>query len=217
MKVTADGDVAYEQTITVRGNWAPNERRPCTRRRTTDIHPRVGQPASFVIQGYDPEEAPLADDLHGQMGRRDHEDDTPTRRSSTCPLVHTYATPGTYTIHYSATDQDGSVTYPAQTTWGTPFRVRAANNPPPRYVSYFTDIGSAGGGRHGDVHGDGLGSRRRRHRLLRVELRRRNAAADIRRRTRATHAFTQPGTYAVRLTETDDGGASTTYEYTYTV
>ena len=133
------------------------------------------------------------------------------------PLTHTYATSGTYAIHYSATDQDGSVTYPAQTSWGTPFRVRAANNPAPSFVSFFTDVGGAAVGDTvtftatgsdldgGDItsyawnFGDGT-------------------APQTSGANSATHAFTQPGTYEVRLTETDDdGGAATTYEYLYTV
>ncbi|MET0768275.1 MAG: PKD domain-containing protein, partial [Solirubrobacteraceae bacterium] len=214
VKVTADGEVAYEQTITVRGNWAPGfvSMYPQT---DDDRFPRVGQPASFVIQGFDPEESvsPMTYTVKWGDGTTNTYTD---QANSNVPLVHTYATPGTYTVHYSATDQDGSATYPAQTTWGTPFRVRASNNPPPRNVSYFTDLGSAAVGDTvtftatgsdpdgGSIasyawdFGDGTPLQ--------------TSASDTR-----THAFAQPGTYAVRLTETDGGGASTSYEYIFTV
>jgi len=54
VKVVADGALAYENTITVRGNWAP-EFVSMSPQTTADDHPRVDSPAAFYIGATDPE------------------------------------------------------------------------------------------------------------------------------------------------------------------
>ena len=209
VKVTADGEVAYEQTITVRGNWAPNfvSMYPQT---DNDIHPRVGRAGQLRDAGLRPGGVQLADDLHGQMGRqhREYLYRPGERQRAARPHVR-----GPRDLHDPLQrHRPGRIRDLSSRTWGTPFRVRRLEQPAAaqRVVLHRRRVRAVGDA--GDLHGDGLGSRRRRHRLLRVGLRQRGtprrgaSASDTR-----VHVFTQPGTYAVRLTETDDGGASTSY------
>ena len=63
--------------------------------------------------------------------------------ANTAQITHTYTTPGTYAIHYSATDNDGTGgANPNRTTRGEPILVIAAANPPPINVSWSASVGS---------------------------------------------------------------------------
>jgi PKD repeat protein len=209
VKVSATGGAAYENTVTVRGNWAPENvfMQPQT---TADDHPRVGSPALFYIGADDPEDFNATMSYTINWGDGNTQTLTGQTQSSV-PVSHTYASPGAYAIHYKATDEDGSVTYPAETTYGVPFRVKAEANPGPRDVSFFADdatptVGQSvlftgfgedlDGGNVADYawdFGDGSTS---------------SGAASTK-----SHTYASPGTYPVRLTVTDDDpGASTTYE-----
>ena len=208
VKVTADGNVAYEQTMTVRGNWGPSNisMYPQT---SGDDNPKVGQSASFSISASDPEDFGSLMTYTVKWG--DGNTTTITDQTQfSVPINHTYASPGTYTIRYSATDQDGSVTYPAQTIYGIPFRVRAESNPPPRFPSFFVDTSNPGVGDvltfTGSATDDDGGS------IATYAWDFGDGTTQSGASNTRTHTFSQPGTYPVRMTVTDDGGASATHE-----
>ncbi len=215
---------AYENTITIRNNWAPADvyAYPDT---TVDTYPRVATSATFDFYGYDPEDY-YSGDLAWDVNWGDGTAHSTTTTAGFTQLVHTWTTPGTYIIHYSATDTDGTGGgNPNKTTFGTPLVVTVAANPAPRDVSWSADIyqpainqtvtftgyaqdpdGGSIANYQWDFNGDGV------YEAQSLDNPINPGTSEI------THQFTQPGTFAVGLRVTDnDPGASTTYIYTYTV
>ena len=213
----------YENTITIRNNWAPTSvyAYPDS---TPDYYPRLNTPATFDFYGYDPED-PNAD-LNWDVNWGDGTAHGTGTGSYFTQIQHTWTTPGTYIIHYSATDTDGTGGgNPNRTTFGTPVVVTVAANPAPKNVEWDTDVYQAtinqtvtftgfandpDGGNianyQWDFNGDGV-----------YEATSPDDPSDP-GTSAITHQFTQPGTYAVGLRVTDDDpGASTTYIRTFTV
>ena len=147
-------------------------------------------------------------------------------------ILHTWSTPGTYVIHYSATDSDGTGGgNPNKTTFGTPILVTVAANPAPQSVSWSIDVvraainqtvtftgfaqdpdGGALAKYEWDFNGDGV------YEGLSTDSPTFPGTSQI------THEFAQPGTYAVGLRVTDGdppggvgAGASTSYINTFIV
>ena len=163
---------AYENTITIRNNWAPADvyAYPDT---TADTYPRVGTSATFDFYGYDPEDH-YSGNLAWDVNWGDGTAHGTTTTAGFTQLVHTWTTPGTYIIHYSATDTDGTGGgNPNKTTFGTPLVVTVAANPAPRGRVLERRHLSAGGQSDGHLHRLCAGSRRGQHRELPVGLQRR--------------------------------------------
>lgn len=219
---------AYENTITVRNNWAPESvyGYPDS---NADAYPRVGTAATFDFYGDDPED--FNGDLTWDVDWGDGTvHGTTTTAAGFAQLPHTWSAPGTYVIHYSATDSDGiGGANPNKTSFGPPIVVTVAANPAPQNVSWGTDVGQAAtnetvtftgyaqdpdGGAvanyEWDFNGDGV-----------YEAQSSDGAGTGNPGTsQITHQFAQPGTYAVGLRVTDDdlpAGAGTTYIYTFVV
>ena len=224
--------VAYENTITVRNNWAP-ESVSGYPDSTADAYPRRRHGGPFDFYGDDPEDSNRRRPHVGRrLGRRDrprHGDGSP----HVTQISHTWSTPGTYVIHYSATDSDGTGGgNPNKTTFGAPILVTVAANPAPQKrllehrrrlrqrstrrspspASRRTPTAAASRKYEWDFNGDGV-----------------YEGADLGQPTfpgtsQITHQFSQPGTYAVGLRVTDSdppggvgAGASTTYVSTFIV
>ena len=131
--------VLFETSIAVRNNWAPESVSgyPDT---AADAYPRVGTPALFDFYGDDPEDPTGA----GLTWDVDWGDGTAHGTGSSpyvTQILHTWSTPGTYVIHYSATDSDGTGGgNPNKTTFGAPILVTVAANPAPQGVSWSTNV-----------------------------------------------------------------------------
>ena len=111
--------VAYENTVTVRNNWAP-EGVGAYPDSNADAYPRVGTAATFDFYGYDPED-PYTGTLTWDVDWGDGTPHGSATATSLAQIAHTYSTPGTYVIHYSATDSDGTGgANPNKTTRGMP-------------------------------------------------------------------------------------------------
>ena len=222
--------VLFETSIAVRNNWAPESvsSSPAT---TADAYPRVGTPALFDFYGDDPED-PTGAGLNWDVDWGDGTAHGTGSSPYVTQISHTWSTPGTYVIHYSATDSDGTGGgNPNKTTFGTPILVTVAANPAPQSVSWSTDVvrsainqtvtftgfaqdpdGGALAKYEWDFNGDGV------YEGLSTD------SPTLPGTSQITHEFAQPGTYAVGLRVTDGdppggvgAGASTSYINTFIV